>query len=607
MNASRNGLLKRKFLASALVIAAAGIALFLALPGDLKQTALKTSLVYAGGLDGAVTTAPVWLSDGIVLESGAEINVRALPDSANAPERTGQDQDQAVDLRKAVITVTQSPASQNPVADGPPRASGQQNVVPLVATIRALGFRELHLRNATIQLKRPGGALRRVGRFNGQLNVTSEKARKITVRGTLARQNELLQINAVVSGGTKNANEKILEVDVTGENLKLALNGKLVMKGGVRVTSEEAHVETNNLRRFLSWLGMGTETSVGFSKFTADGHLQWNGSTVAFDESQFMIDGNQANGRLSFYFDPREPSIEGTLAFQTLELSPYLGSSDQPTATGALTRAWTAIHNSVSDGMLPLGFKEVDADLRLSANSLQFGGLEIGSGAAVLLIKDGKLKADIADMTLANGAKGRSQFEIDATGFVPGYVLRGNINDVDLGNTSTLWLGKPIVDGEANMTFDLAAQGRNKDDLLKTLSGPIVVSAEKGASIPIDLVELFTKTKQSPNDGWNNIESGFTALTDLSVELMSSQGSLKTQSVKASIDGNALIATGTLKLTDLVLDLILTKLAASRDPAGEPKVPVDPPAVTETKKDVLEFKGPITEPVIRSLPASRKG
>ena len=76
--------------------------------------------------------------------------------------------------------------------------------------------------------------------------------------------------------------------------------------------------------------------------------------------------------------------------------------------------------------------------------------------------------------------------------------------------------------------------------------------------------------------------------------------------MKASIDGNALIATGTLKLRDLVLDLVLTKLAASEDPAAEPKVPVDPPAATETKKDALEFKGPITEPVIRFLPASRK-
>ncbi len=603
MNAPRIGSLRRKIVVSISVAIVTGIALLLALPNFYSEMQFKTAVVFAGSLNEVTVTSPIPLSDVIVLEPGAIIQSKFDNKKSDEPPSSQQKAQPHLKLKNATLTLLQAPAAPGQAAS---HSVKQVTTTQLTTALRNVGFSALQLDNTVVQLKRPGGSLQRIGRITGVIR-TDVSQKMLSAEGQFERQSETLTFTAQTSFDQTDPTARTLQLYIKGNNLQLSLNGKLMTKGGLRVTSDEANFSTPDLKKLLGWLGMGPLVSNGFSKFSAAGHFSWSGSTVAFDQSQFDIDDNLANGRLSFYFDPGEPSIEGTLAFQKLELIPYIGASDQPSATSAITNAWSALHSTVSAGSLPLGLKEIDADIRVSAKSLQYGATEIGQGAAVILVKDGKLKADIAEMTLSSGARGRSQIEIDTTNFVPKYVVHGNVNGFDLGTASTQWFGKSIVDGIANMTFDLAAHGRNKNELLATLSGPIVVSADKGASIPIDLVKLFTKSKKSPNDGWEHIENGFTALKNLSVEVMSSKGSLKTKSVKANIGGNPFIATGTLKLTDLVLDLILTKTADSETGTTDGTEAPDKEPIAHPQMDTLEFKGPITEPIIRFVRQSRKG
>ena len=598
MNASRITSPQRKIIVGIFAAIVAGLTLLFAWPNFQNQIQFKTAAVVAGALDETTTTSPIPLSDVIILEPGAVIQSQFKTAADGKQQNNHQRSQPYLNLKNATLTVLQAPATQTQSA-----ASGRKIVTttPLINALRDLGFGALRLDNTAVQLKRPGGSLQHIGRVTGVVHANVGQ-KELTAEGKFEREGTSLSFTAQSNSDQTDPATKALQVTITGDDLQLTLNGKLTTKGSVRVTSENATFATADLKKVLRWLGMGPLKSNGFSKFSATGLLSWSGSTVAFDQSQISVDGNQASGRLSFYFDPREPSIEGTLAFQKLELTPYIGATDQPTAISAMTNAWTAIHDTVSDGSLPLGLKDIDADIRVSAKSLQYGATEIGQGAAVILVKDGKLKADIADMTLSSGARGRSQIEIDTTTYMPRYTLHGSVNGFDLGTASTQWFGKSIVDGVANMTFDLTAHGRSKNILISTLSGPIVIDAEKGASIPINLLELFTTAKKSPNDGWEHIEKGFTALKDLSVEVISSKGSLKTKSVKANISGNPFIATGSLKLSDLVLDLILTKIVAS-----DGSKPSSTKTQAQTDSDTLEFKGPITEPIIRFVRQSRKG
>jgi len=598
MNVSRTGSLQRKVIVGVSVAVVAGIVLFFALPKVQNKIQFQAAAVVASALDEATTTSPIPLSDVIVLEPGAVIQSQFETLTATEPDDTQQKAQPYLNLKNATLTVLQTPATPRP---RPSSSKKEVTTTPLINALRELGFGTLRLDNTVVQLKRPGGSLQRIGRVTGVVQANVDQ-KELNAKGQFVRQGATLSFTAQTGLDQTDPSAKAFKVNITGDHLQLALNGKLMTQGGVRVTSDDAKFSTADLKKVLRWLGMGPVKSNGFAKFSAIGPLTWSGSTVAFDQSQISIDGNQAQGRLSFYFDPREPSVEGTLAFQSLELTPYIGASDDVSATSVIGHAWTALHDTVSSGSLPLGLKQIDADIRVSAKSLQYGATEIGHGAAVILAKDGKLKADIADMTLSTGARGRSQIEIDTTAFMPRYTLHGNLNNFDLGTASTQWIGKSVVDGIADMTFDLSASGRSTKELLATLSGPIVVSAEKGASVPIDFVELFTKAKKSPNDGWGNVENGFTTLKDLSVEVVSSKGSLKTKSVKANINGSPFVASGSLKLSNLVIDLILTKKATSEDanPAGSS-------IRTRKHSDALEFKGPITEPIIRVVRPSRRG
>lgn len=608
MNASRRVPLSQRFVAGVLTVIVAGLALILAWPGEYPSSSLRPALLFAGTLNAKTTTKSVQLSNAIVLEPGATLYVHPA-----GKKRTDGASDQTANARKprlllknATLTFRQATAAgkapDKSLSDAP---DGKADAA--LKVFRSLGFERLDVENARLQLRQPGGGLIHVGHITSQVVTADGAVPGLRATGNLTRHGKTVQFDVVKQPTETDDRKAAVDLKISGPLLKLQLSGNLSSKKGVQISADAAEFKTHNLKAVLAWLGVHPIKSRGLKEFEATGNLTWNGSSVAFDQAQFAIDGNQANGRLSFSFDPRRPAVEGTLAFQDLKLNAYLNDdADQTNTTHPLTRLWTALQKTCANDTLPLGLKHVDADLRLSTKSLQLSGIELGRGAAVVIAKDGVLKSDLADINLAIGAKGRAHVSIDVTGFLPRYVLRGNFQQVDLGGASSHWLGKPIVDGVADMTFDLAAQGQDNKALIKTLSGPIVVSAQNSASIPIDVVQLFNQTKQTPNDGWGNFEGGFTALKNLSVELMSSRGALTTKSVKANIDGNALIATGTLKLSDLVLDLVLTKRAAA-DKTAKAELTPGEPARPHRKRDTLQLKGPISEPVIRLVAGARRG
>ena len=56
---------------------------------------------------------------------------------------------------------------------------------------------------------------------------------------------------------------------------------------------------------------------------SATGGVNWDGSTLTFDDGSFSVDDNAADGLLAITAGA-PPRIEGTLAFDRLVLDPYL-------------------------------------------------------------------------------------------------------------------------------------------------------------------------------------------------------------------------------------------------------------------------------------------
>lgn len=606
MIASNRVSTQHKIIAATTAIIVASFALFVAFPTANNSTKLETFLVYAGASDSITTKTVTRLSDIISLEAGAIIRqVSPGKDSSNS-EDAERSQISELQISNAVLTIDQAPEikpAQNASSQTP---APQSNTDTLITAVSKLGFETLKLDNAKIQLKRPGGAITRLGHLTTSVQRRdSGNGSQLELNGVFQRGTKNLDVSGQIESADAEGAANVVKLTLSNHILNLSLDGKLSTRNELRLTAEHAKLATEDLSSLMTWLGLMPMSHSGITDVIATGTLTWSGSTVAFDQARFTFDNNSATGRMSVNLDARKPSLDGTLAFDQLELGPYVSDEKFESENAAIRGLATTVHNVVLDGRLPIGLHNVDADIRVSAERLQLNGVEIGNGAAVLISRNGKLKADIAKLNLSNGIEGKTQIEIDSKSYVPAYVLRGNVDHVDLGNTSSFWFGKSVVDGEASLTFDLTAQGRTKNELLTTLTGPIMLSAQNGASVPFDLVKLFKNSKTTPKDGWAEIDNGFTALRNLSVEVVSSKGSLRTRAANANIDGKSLSASGTFKFRDMVMDLVLTRKEAT----DAEKNSDDKTKKSALSKEELQLKGPITEPIIRAIPSkkSRKG
>ncbi len=78
-----------------------------------------------------------------------------------------------------------------------------------------------------------------------------------------------------------------------------------------------------SLRRALQWVGKKPLPGGGFERFALKAQTNVLGGTIALSSVNLELDGNSAEGVLTFAADGRQ-TLQGTLAADTLNLTPYL-------------------------------------------------------------------------------------------------------------------------------------------------------------------------------------------------------------------------------------------------------------------------------------------
>ena len=153
-------------------------------------------------------------------------------------------------------------------------------------------------------------------------------------------------------------------------------------------------LSTPSLRRLASWLGspigpgstLGPASGFGTAAFDANG--------LSVEGAEFTLDGNSASGALKIAIAPKL-DVTGTLAFKTLDLSPYFAGLSAAIATS----------NNWRDVSLPTDwFDDINADIRLSANSVRLGDVTANNAAASVSMRDRRLEIGLARADFSGGS-----------------------------------------------------------------------------------------------------------------------------------------------------------------------------------------------------------
>jgi AsmA protein len=220
---------------------------------------------------------------------------------------------------------------------------------------------------------------------------------------------------------------------------------------------------------------------------SAAGTVHWNAAALTFNDGAFTLDGNAADGLLAVIMGERL-RVEGTLAFERLDLDPYLRAQEKDAApTGEALFDWALL-------------KYFDADLRLSAAEISALGMPLGRGGFTITAWNGVVSSEVGELELCGGeAAGRVSLDLSNPRAKASLV--GSLSGVAAETCLQPFALEIPVRGLGALKVDISTGGSTREELVRGLAGELKMSAKDGA-VPVDFLQ-FMETDDPAGHGWS--------------------------------------------------------------------------------------------------------
>jgi AsmA protein len=464
-------------------------------------------------------------------------------------------------------------------------AGSEGATAPLLDQFMSMAFDMLTIRRGTLYIMTADGPAETIADI--QAEVSGSRKGQVNSRGSFLLRGQRLTFEAnLVPPAERQAGPHWLsKITLKGPLIDASFDGSMEVAGDLKV-SGHAELVTSSLRKIVRWFGLPVPLSEGLNAVSLKGQLNWARGTVALEKAKVTVDGSEATGTVAFTHGGEHPAIDGTLAFNTLELSPYFEAlRSQSYVFDRHTWSWSAF-----DFSFPI-LSYFDADLRLSAAALAFKGNGVGRGAASIAVRSGKLIANIVELELPTGtASGR--MTADVKEFPARYALRGKIENFEPGPATTMLTGLPLLSGRSLLKVELKTAGQTPAEVLRGLSGKVAVSMTEGGKLGLDVRAIRAGTETGASAG--QLVKGTTTIEALEARAAVVDGLLVAEHVQARAGGLNISASGSANLLDHTLDL---RLLVQPAPAADKSLPA-----TEGSAG-LRVSGPWAEPALRREPA----
>ena len=176
-----------------------------------------------------------------------------------------------------------------------------------------------------------------------------------------------------------------------------------------------------------------------------------SGGTIALSTVNVELDGNAAEGVLTFATDGRQ-TLQGTLAANELNLTPYISTVRLLTSN---ERDWNRVPISLD------GLNGFDLDLRLSAARIAIARAKLGRTAIAANLRGGKFTVTIGEAQAFGGIL-KGSFGLAASERGADFKSQLKFTDVDLENCLGELFNFRRIEGRGNLALNLDAVGRQR-------------------------------------------------------------------------------------------------------------------------------------------------
>ena len=347
-----------------------------------------------------------------------------------------------------------------------------------------------------------------------------------------------------------------VKLRIAGSQMKAAFEGTVSVKPSIRIEGTLA-ADAASLRDALIWAGQKPLPGGGFGRFAIKAQTKVVGGTISLSNVNVELDGNTAEGVLTFATDGRQ-TLQGTLASDTLDLTPYVSTVKLLTAN---QREWNSGHITLD------GLSSTDFDLRLSAAKVVLADAKLGRTAIGANLRHGHLTVTVGEAQAYGGViKG----SVELATFDAGVDVKSQLHftDVDLESCLGQLFGLHRLEGTGDISFAVEGTGESVLAVTHTLNGTATLTGRSGEIAGFDVEQLLRRLERRPLSGSGDFRTGRTPYDKIAVALKIAQGKVSVEDVKMSGPGVRLALAGSASIPSRELDLSGTAALVAPPKAG---------------------------------------
>lgn len=403
--------------------------------------------------------------------------------------------------------------------------------------------------------------------------------RDVTAVGRTVWRGEPVDVDLSLSG---------LAALAAGEagNLRLSLSGapaKLAFQGGARlaggpVVTGALTASSTQLRDALEWLGFEAPTARGFGAFDLRAVALLSAQGAVLNEARIDLDGNSSVGAFNLRIDGSHAMLQGSLASEALDLSPY----GEITLSGPHGASWNREAIDLNRT------QRLDVDLRLSAGQVRIGEAALQRMAASATLKGGKLSLTIGEAE-AWGGVFRASAHMAPLETGTGATVRIDLSADDVGLAKALGelFRLPRLEGTGSFRLSAAGSGDSVMEIVQKLNGAFTLTGEDGALVGIDVGRILARLEKRPLSGGGDLRGGRTPFDSIVVDASIEDGiarldriDLASAKLRVALAGESSIAQRALDFTGTaqLVRPASSEAARAAPSQGDPSKAAPPPA-----------------------------
>ncbi|RIA55675.1 AsmA family protein [Dichotomicrobium thermohalophilum] len=281
---------------------------------------------------------------------------------------------------------------------------------------------------------------------------------------------------------------------------RLAVDGRIIRANGARFLGN-IDVQNAPLSLLADWLGLPAGDALTDGRYTATAALEATAGKISLQQLDLEVGETRATGLLNLQVDGETPTLSGTLGLSSVDLR-GLSLSGQSDGILVAEDPRNLRHGGLSSHAQRIGawLERFDADLRLSAESLQFDGLSTGETAAFLSVSDGVATLDVAELLIFEGMM-NGQFSVrwaDRAFLLNG---KGKAAGIDLERVLSSAQLPPLATGAADISFSVDGAGSTLAAAARNVQVGGRLMALQGGELALDVGAMASQARQRSLNG----------------------------------------------------------------------------------------------------------